>query len=428
MSDTLVLDLSRLWLASLRPTPRGIERVDCAFASLLCAAWPGPLTGLMWTPWGVRVFDRNRVKRLIDHVTAVWREDAPADQDEVYRRIRQWLSGTAVFEPAPILSQPRHLARRGRAAVRTIGATGFAAGRRALHAIPEGAIYLNLGHVGFAVPGLAPFLKARSDLRMVALVHDVISLTDPQFFGQRNERYFAQVLASVTGHADLVLATSDDAAKTIGDLLATRGLVRRIGVVDLSPVFADIRPPHPDAGLGDQPYFVICGTREPRKNHVMLLTLWRRMVDEGRTVPKLIVAGGRGWGSGALDAMLERSDALRGHVIRVEDLGSPGLFQLMAQASAVLVPSLAEGFGLPVVEALRLGAPVIASDIPVFAETSGGAATLIDPLDGPGWQRAIHDHAARRETMEERRRRAEAFARRTPRHSGLRDWLGTLAA
>ena len=78
----------------------------------------------------------------------------------------------------------------------------------------------------------------------------------------------------------------------------------------------------------------------------------------------------------------------------------------VAGARALLMPTFAEGYGLPVVEALALGAPVICSDLPVLRDVGGEAPEYLDPLDGPAWSRAILDYAA-----PESRRRAAQIAR-----------------
>ncbi|MGL4240622.1 MAG: glycosyltransferase, partial [Beijerinckiaceae bacterium] len=162
--------------------------------------------------------------------------------------------------------------------------------------------------------------------------------------------------------------------------------VRRI---DISEAFADVPEPAHDERLAARPYFVMCGTREPRKNHLMMLNVWRDLAAHIDGVPKLLLVGGHGWGSELVMGMLTRSERLRGHVAHVETLGSPGLFRLMGQARALLAPSFAEGYGLPVEEALRLGAPVLAAANQAFHEITRGCADLIDPLDGPRWRDGI---------------------------------------
>jgi glycosyltransferase involved in cell wall biosynthesis len=92
---------------------------------------------------------------------------------------------------------------------------------------------------------------------------------------------------------------------------------------------------------------------------------------------------------------------LRPHVAEVSGLTTEGLRRLIAGARAVLSPSFEEGYGLPVVEALAEGTPVVASDIPVFREISQGRALFLDPTDGPGWRRAIGELADSRSALGE---------------------------
>src|SRR5262249_27265432 len=127
--------------------------------------------------------------------------------------------------------------------------------------------------------------------------------------------------------------------------------------------------------------------------------IWRQLVRElGDRAPALVVAGKRGWNSESAIDLLERSRAISRHVIEVAGLQTPALKRLMDNARAVLAPSLAEGFGLPVAEAIAAGVPVIAADIAAFREQQrAGAAgvTLIDPLDGVGWMAAVREQAER---------------------------------
>jgi glycosyltransferase involved in cell wall biosynthesis len=149
--------------------------------------------------------------------------------------------------------------------------------------------------------------------------------------------------------------------------------------------------------LARLPYFVICSTIEPRKNHLLILQVWRELVRrEGAGAPKLVIVGGRGWKFEAVAALLDRSPVLRGHVIEVSGLTTPSLKRLLDGARALLMPSFAESYGLPVVEALSAGVPVIASDIPVFREICGNRAKLISPLNGEAWLGTIHVQGERR--------------------------------
>jgi glycosyltransferase involved in cell wall biosynthesis len=144
----------------------------------------------------------------------------------------------------------------------------------------------------------------------------------------------------------------------------------------------------------DRPYFVCLGTIEPRKNHLLLLNIWRRLAAEmGDGCPQLVIVGRRGWENEQVLDMLDRCPAIAPFVEERSGLPDREVAALLAGARALLLPSFAEGYGLPVPEALAAGVPVIASDLPALREAGGEAPDYLDPLDGLGWMAAIRDHA-----------------------------------
>ena len=147
-----------------------------------------------------------------------------------------------------------------------------------------------------------------------------------------------------------------------------------------------------DPALAGRPYFVLCSTLEPRKNHLMILAVWRALVARlGAAAPKLLLVGTRGWHYDPIIDLVERSPALRGHVMEVSGLSTPGLKRLVDNARALLMPTFGEGYGLPVHEALAAGAPVVAADIQVFRWLSSPILTRLSPLDGEAWLETIVD-------------------------------------
>jgi glycosyltransferase involved in cell wall biosynthesis len=388
MARTLVIDMSRMWLASLRPAPRGIERVDIALSRQLLEQWPGDVVGLSSGPLGLRVYDQARVRRLVERIETTWREQAAPEADPVFRDIRDWLAGLAPFSPTPNVHVLRHQLRKARRGAGAILHGGPGLGRP-VSTIPQGAIFANFGHVGLVAPGVARLLAHRPDLKLATLLHDVLSLTDPHFFTGRNEDFFRKVFERAASRDGVMLVTTDHVRQQAETLASVAGIAAKVRTTDISEAFRHMPAPEFDPLLAKAPYFLLCGTREPRKNHMMILNVWRAMAADGQTPPKLVLAGGHGWGTELVDGLLARSELLRGHVAHAETLGSPGLFRIMGQARALLSPSFAEGYGLPVEEALRSGAEVIASRIQAFAEITVGCARLVEPLDGPGWRSAV---------------------------------------
>jgi glycosyltransferase involved in cell wall biosynthesis len=269
---------------------------------------------------------------------------------------------------------------------------------RALRLQP-GSLFVNVNHYGLEHPLLLSRL-ARAGVRPVVLIHALIPLEFPEFCspggGPRHER---RVIACLN-HAWRLITNSQATATALTRFAASRGLALPACVtapLGIEAAFLGRQAAEPVVAA---PYFVCVGTIEPRKNLNFLLSLWRRLEERlGEATPPLVLIGRRGWENEAVVDQLERSPSVLRHVHEVADLGDRQVASLIAGAAALLSPSFAEGYNLPVIEALALGTPVIASDIPVHRELAAGAR-LIDPLDGPAWMEAIGAAAGSRAVVD----------------------------
>jgi glycosyltransferase involved in cell wall biosynthesis len=158
--------------------------------------------------------------------------------------------------------------------------------------------------------------------------------------------------------------------------------------------------PVPPEGQPVRPYFLYVGALEPRKNLDMLIDAWR---ETGREFGVDLVLAGRAREAARLPAP-EPGLRVPGEV---PDQDLPALY---SGAIAVVYPSLYEGFGLPVLEAMQCGAAVIASRIPAIGETAGGAAMEIDPADGRAWAELLRFAAENPERLEPWRKASRARA------------------
>lgn len=160
-------------------------------------------------------------------------------------------------------------------------------------------------------------------------------------------------------------------------------------------------------------FWLAVGTLEPRKNHVRLLKAYRAYLEGGGRSHPLILAGGRGWLTRELEEELQQPD-LAPNVHLLGYVSDQDLAWLYANCLGFLYPSLDEGFGMPVLEAMGLGAAVITSNVAALPEVAGNAALLVDPLNvdelGRAMRRLAEDPALRRELGRKAAHQARKFS------------------
>lgn len=389
MTRAIIYDAARLFIATALPTPRGIDRADLDYARALTETWPGEVFALLPTPWGLRIHDRTAFIRALDYLDGRWRETLDADHDPGLAHTLRRLAGGRDVRTT---SRPNALVRLARSIAGMAGVlrvTGLRFGRNARRAIPDGAIYLNIGHLSYVAPAIGPLLRQRPDLRPVYLLHDVIPIEFPEMVLPVAAWLAKFIMAQMQRHA-VGLIFNTDAAKhpALAVLGRTRTLVTLTVPCPLAPVFLIREPENPALRALD--YFVICGAIEPRKNHAVLVRAWEILVERhGARAPKLLIIGGVAPSGHKIMRDLGALQASGDHIILASGLSSPAVRRLVAHARAMLMPSFAEGFGLPVIEALSQGTPVLANDTAVMREAAGRHATYLDANDAQAWADAI---------------------------------------
>lgn len=380
----VLIDLTRLLSRANSPAPTGIDRVELAYAKRYLL--PDETAAAAFVNlYGSFLLPRHRAVRLVESLDARWSGEDGGQEHPEFRRVRDWLSRPC-SQP-----EPRPAARGGPdvgSVLKPLRALIPAALTPASRA-PQRALYLHTSHSGLDRPAAFAWLARRPDVKMVALLHDLIPTEYPEHCRPSQVARHKVRLETISRHASAVVVSTHDVAERAAqhwrrESLRVPDMV--VAPLGLDPSFEAETSPLAAA----RPYFVVCGTIEARKNHLFLFEVWRELAREpGPQTPALVVIGSRGWGHEAPIDFLQRCEWLRPHVCEASGLPTSSVRQLIAGSRALLMPSFAEGFGLPVVEALSLGTPVVASDLLAHREVAGGRATLLDPLDGPGWRRAI---------------------------------------
>jgi alpha-1,2-rhamnosyltransferase len=220
--------------------------------------------------------------------------------------------------------------------------------------------------------------RLRADgVRVVAVIHDLIPLTHPQYVQRPHEP--AAWFEWLAGNADQILAVSSYVEGTLRERWPNRRW--STGHFHLGADFraAPSAPPSPALRATlEGPCFLMVGTIEPRKGHAVALQAFRKLWAAGSPA-RLLIIGRVGWMVDDLMRDLRSSSELGRRLHVLTDVSDDDLAAAYAGATALLAASKVEGFGLPLVEALRAGLPVLASDIPVFREVAGEVADYFPP-------------------------------------------------
>ncbi len=366
-----LIDLTRLVSRAGRGALTGVDRVERAWLVHLLGR-PEPVFAVLRAAPGHVLLDRDGAAAVLARIdgTEPW---GKAD----------WIARLHLRQPPARRAAQSDLRRlaHGRAS-----RAGLA--RLLRRHLPAGTAYLNLGHSNLT-DAMLEAVRAVAEARIAVLVHDTIPLDHPDFAAPGVPAAFAAKLARTARAADLVIFTTTAAAAAARPHLAAAGrvpphVVAPLGVTPPGPDPA-ARPARPAPGTA---YFVALGTIEPRKNHALLLDLWDRLEADPPQggVPALAIIGARGWRN---RAVFDRLDGAGPRIVELGALPDAAAAAMLAEARALLFPSLAEGFGLPPFEAMALGTPVVCSDLAVLREGLGDYPVYADARDSYAWERAV---------------------------------------
>jgi len=261
------------------------------------------------------------------------------------------------------------------------------------HRLERRAMGIEVARLGLDLLHSPDFIPPASGYRRsVITVHDLNFLYYPQFLTAESHRYYNQQIEWAVRRADHILA---DSHATKSDLISMLKVPpEKVTVVHLA-ADSTFRPsPETEvrrvaARYGLEPgYLFFVGTLEPRKNLPGLLQAYRLLLNEEVTAAPLVLVGGKGW---LYDEVFERVEALRltERVRFLHDVPDADLVGLYNGASVLAMPSFYEGFGLPALEAMACGTPVVVAERASLPEVVGEAGLLVNPDDPADIARAL---------------------------------------
>jgi glycosyltransferase involved in cell wall biosynthesis len=405
----IIYDLSRLSTRALNVTPNGIDWIDTFWADYFVSRSSRPADTLLFGFRGPRLFPPGAIEIPTKMLDKAWGRDEKPTMDAIPKSLLTALLGTGRASAIARVSGQRQGARLHQAI--RIGASLAKYGLRlgsdpASHA-PRGAIYINASHYPLEQSRHVAWLEARPDVRPVFFIHDLLPVAKPNLFWSAEPARHARRLELLARRGAAAVVASEAVEVMLRDHMRCLG----------RPELPIHRANPPVLSMFDQPietnerlaaarYFVVCGTIEPRKNHLLLVEVWRHLVAEmGDKAPRLLIVGKRGWRCDQIVQAIA-DPKLRSFVIEANGLSTAAYRVLLGHALALLSPSTNEGYGLPLAEALASGVPAVASDIPSHREQGRGAVLYLPPDRPEDWHHAVTAVAA-----PESRLRADLLAR-----------------
>lgn len=249
---------------------------------------------------------------------------------------------------------------------------------------------------------------ARGSAEVVS-VHDLSFVHDPDSVDPA-ARNFTELIRRAVRRGAHVHVLTEAVRREVVDLFAADP--ERVVTVGVGATSLAGEPGRGRALAGGGRFVLSVGTEAPRKNIPLLVDAFGT-VAEGDPDVRLVLVGGPGGDSAAIDRAVRRVAHGRSRIVRLGRVDDEDLADLMSAATALAMPTRYEGFGLPVVEAMAAGVPVVAADVPAVAEVAGGAAVLVRGNDPQSWaaelNRVISDDAVAARMADLGRSRAAQF-------------------
>lgn len=258
-------------------------------------------------------------------------------------------------------------------------------------------------------PNFARWPTVKSKV-VATVVHDFTYIHYPELVDEANLRHLRRVVPRAIHKSDFIITVSESMKKEAIDLFGMKP--NDIIVTPIPPDTAFLKSSQNEViskyGIPTEKYIYFIGNFEPRKNLTTLIEAYCSLPDSITNTLSLVIAGGKGWQYDTAAEKLNKAMKTHKNIVHIgyiDQIDSPALYQ---NADIFVFPSLYEGFGMPILEAMASKVPVVAADIPVLREAGGDAAVYADParpgdftdailsiLDSPEYAQSLINRGAR---------------------------------
>lgn len=384
----IIYDVTRLLTRLKAATPSGIDRIDLNYLLFFLASENYNILSIYQHGGAVYIIPEEVLRKLKNYLILRWLDIIPDEKSKSITSNDKMMKYYLI-------------------AYKTLLSTGFSKKKQEIaqwlsaHKM-HNVFYFNVSHHGFDNETFFQLLKETANVKLFFCLSDLIPIEHPEFYPDNTDIKHIGRVKLMVKYADTILVISAYTQHMLHlfckqhMLPCPKTQVLHIGVEDVfinHPKYltSEVKNKYQ---LDHRDYFIIIGTIEPRKNHLLLLNLWRNMVkNDADHCPILLVIGKRGWCNQHITNMLDRCESLQNVVIELSSINDNEMVSLLKGARALLAPSFVEGWGMPVAEAATVGTPIIASDIDAFKESGQELIKYLHPIDSIAWESYIQKYS-----------------------------------
>lgn len=397
-----VIDVTRLFSRARRAAPTGIDRVVLEYALAFGACRREPVHFCVWLDDGLTRVPNWLVATLLDHLSRRWlgvaRVSVASPEGEQHTRATNPMTSILAMLVFQRRSTVNMVLRSGRTLARSLRTS-------------EHVYYINVSHKNLdLLHRLHEELDRARGLHVMTMVHDLMPVLQPEYYGKLS-RHFERALHIALQASDIVITNSHHTAEELVKWASANGRMPpsiRSLPLGVRTVTVGKNPPT-TSGPG---YFVYIGSLEQRKNVALLLDVWERLVMSHKRPPELCLIGDTP-DSEILRRIRSREDLIHA----LYGVSDEQAFRILSGARALLLPSHMEGFGLPVLEAISVGIPVLCSDLPALREVGEDVPEYLGYDDIEAWTSAVEAYAV--SGSPRRREQLNRIAKARPRNWAL---------
>lgn len=250
------------------------------------------------------------------------------------------------------------------------------------------ALYVNISHCG--LDNLSIFNYAHNELNAKSLIyiHDLIPITHPEFTLEGDREKHIKRIKNALTYGSALITNSETTKLAITKFSDEINKKLDIYVIEIGLEEIFVNNADTWNSCNTENYFITVGTIEPRKNYQFLIEVWKEILEKNSEL-ELYIVGKFGWNHNLVKCYLNNNPKIKEKVHHLTNVKDIELVELYKKSKGFLYPTLVEGWGIPLKEALTIGLPCIVSDIDVLRECARNNSIFLSPINGQDWVQKI---------------------------------------